>query len=401
MIALDLSRLISRAGLVTPTGIDRVELAYARRLLAHEGDHCFATVNASGTIGALPRANAAQFVQLVEAMWRDGETPGQLRKIAALGRRMRRAALFGGGRKLATQLRASANPVYLLVSHSHLHRPRGISQLKRASGARFICLIHDLIPLDFPQFTSPAQTKRHQRRIATVAALADAAIVNSEATRAALARRLDRDLPIAVAPLGLGLGLDLPPGHPEAAARPYFICLATIEPRKNHALLLDIWQRLAAEGGERASRLLLVGRRGWNSASIARRLPGLRPLVEERAGLPDAALGPLLQGARALLLPSFAEGFGLPVIEALAQGVPVLCSDLPALRESGRGVPDYLNPAQAEAWREAIVDYAVDSPRRQAQLARLARWHAPRWEEHFALVDPVIAGLSRARHFPR
>lgn len=390
MIALDLSRLISRAGFVTPTGIDRVELAYARHLLASGGDHCFAAINAVGAIGAVPPANVAQFVESLGSMWRDGETPGQLRKIAALGRRMRRAALFGGARKLATQLRASANPVYLLVSHSHLSRPRGIGWLKRASGARFVCLIHDLIPLDFPQFTSPAQTKRHQRRIATVATLADAAIVNSEATRAALTGRLDQDLPIAVAPLGL----DLPPGQPGTAARPYFVCLGTIEPRKNHALLLDVWQRLAAEDGERAPRLLLVGRRGWNSASIARRLTGLRPLVEEHAGLPDAALGPLLRGARALLLPSFAEGFGLPVIEALAHGVPVLCSDLPALRESGGGVPDYLDPAHAEVWREAIVNYAVNSPRRQAQLARLARWRAPRWEEHFAMVDAVIAGLS-------
>ena len=389
MIALDLSRLMSRAVFTTPTGIDRVELAYARHLLASGAGHCFAAINAFGSIGVLPQEDAARFVEMLGAAWRDGAAPGHAQRITALSQRMRRAALFGAG-ALTARLKEDANPIYLLVSHSHLHWPRGIARLKRASGTRFVTLIHDLIPLDFPEFTSPAQTRRHRRRIATVAALADAAIANSEATRTALRQRLDRDLPIVVAPLGL----DLAAGQPNAAQQPYFICLGTIEPRKNQALLLVVWQRLAAERGEQAPRLLLVGRRGWNSAPITRRLPGLRPLVEELTGLPDTALGPLLRGARAVLLPSFAEGFGLPVIEALANGAPVLCSDLPALRESGGGVPDYLDPARAEAWREAIVDYAIDSPRRQAQLARLAQWNPPRWEEHFATVDTVIAGLS-------
>ncbi len=389
MIALDLSRLMSRAVFTTPTGIDRVELAYARHLLASGAEHCFAAINAFGSIGVLPQEDAARFVEMLGAAWRDGAAPGHAQQITALSRRMRRAALFGAG-ALTARLKEDANPIYLLVSHSHLHWPRGIARLKRASGARFVTLIHDLIPLDFPEFTSPAQTRRHRRRIATVAALADAAIANSEATRTALRQRLDRDLPIVVAPLGL----DLAPGQPNAAQQPYFICLGTIEPRKNQALLLDVWQRLAAERGEQAPRLLLVGRRGWNSAPITRRLPGLRPLVEELTGLPDTALGPLLRGARAVLLPSFAEGFGLPVAEALAQGAPVLCSDLPALRESGGGVPDYLDPARAEAWREAIVDYAIDSPRRQAQFARLGPWNAPCWKEHFAAVERFLTGLS-------
>ncbi len=389
MIALDLSRLLSRAGFATPTGIDRVELAYARYLLASGVGHCFAAINAFGAIGVLPQEDAARFVEMAGTAWRDGAAPDHARKMTALSWRLHRAGLFGAG-ALTARLKEDANPIYLLVSHSHLHRPRGIARLKRTSGARFVTLIHDLIPLDFPEFTSPAQTKRHQRRIATVAELADSAIVNSEATRAALRRRLNRDLPTVVAPLGLDLAI----GRPKTAVRPYFVCLGTIEPRKNQALLLDIWQHLAAERGEQAPRLLLVGRRGWRSEPIGSQLARLFPLVEERAGLPDAALVPLLQGARAVLLPSFAEGFGLPVVEALAQGVPVLCSDLPALRESGGGVPEYLNPTDAEAWRVAILDFATDSPRRKAQLARLGLWNAPCWKEHFATVDRFLARLT-------
>jgi glycosyltransferase involved in cell wall biosynthesis len=397
MIALDLSRLLSRAGLATPTGIDRVELAYARHLLASGGrEHCFAAINAFGAIGALPLEDVARFGEMLQAIWRDGVTPKKAREIAALARRLRRAALFGVG-ELQARLGAAADPVYLLVSHSHLHRARGIARLKQASGARLVCLIHDLIPLDSSKYTSRAQTRRHRRRIDTVAALADAVIVNSAATKTALQRHLAREPSIAVAPLGL----DIAVGQPELVARPYFLCLGTIEPRKNQTLLLDVWQRLIAEQDERAPRLLLVGRRGWGCAEIAVRLASMRSFVGEHPGQPDRALARLLRGARALLMPSFAEGFGLPVIEALASGIPVLCSDLPALRESCGGVPDYLDPRDAAAWCAAIVDYAGDSPRRRAQLDRLAQWRAPRWDEHFSVVDRVFATLSEARCSPR
>jgi glycosyltransferase involved in cell wall biosynthesis len=336
-----------------------------------------------------PRCRRRAPPDLSKCLRRCGAAPEEAQEIKALAWRLRRAALFATG-ALRTRLRADPDPVYLLVSHSHLDRARGIDRLKQASAARFVCLIHDLIPLDYPEYTSRAQTGRHRRRIATVAALADAVLVNSMATQRTLTRRLERELPVAVAPLGF----DLAAGQPESGERPYFVCLGTMEPRKNHTLLLDIWQRLIADYGEQAPRLLLVGRRGWCSEKIAARLPDLRPFVEERAGLPDQSLGPLLRGARALLLPSFAEGFGLPVIEALANGVPVLCSDLPALRESGGGVPDYLDPADAAAWRTAILDYTASSPRREAQLARLAQWRAPRWDEHFAIVDRLLGRLA-------
>ena len=91
------------------------------------------------------------------------------------------------------------------------------------------------------------------------------------------------------------------------------------------------------------------------------------------------------------LCPSFAEGFGLPVAEALALGVPVLCSDLPALREVGREAPEYLDPEDLTGWEDAILDYArKGSLRRQAQLTRLAAWRAPSWEEHFRKLQPLI-----------
>jgi len=100
----------------------------------------------------------------------------------------------------------------------------------------------------------------------------------------------------------------------------------------------------------------------------------------------------LINEAQALLLPSFAEGFGFPLVEALALGVPVICSNLAALRENGGSVPEYLDPLDGIGWRAAVIDYSLPaSPRRAAQIRRLAGWTAPRWEDHFAAVDALVA----------
>jgi glycosyltransferase involved in cell wall biosynthesis len=99
--------------------------------------------------------------------------------------------------------------------------------------------------------------------------------------------------------------------------------------------------------------------------------------------LPDAAVARLLAGACASLYPSFAEGFGLPVAEALAPGVPVLCRNLPALREVGREAPEFLDPRDPAGWEEAIVEYVGRGTlRRRWQLERFAVRRAPNWDEH-------------------
>ncbi len=392
MIVLDLSRLLSRAGSATPSGIDRVELAYARHLLAGSTTPCFAARNRMNGIGLVPAAPAKDFVERLAAVWHDGAIGRERPALHSLAARLRLAALTAGPKLRRALCESRGGAAYLLVSHQHLDRPRPIARLKATTNARFICLIHDLIPLEFPQLTRPGQTARHQRRIAAVASLTDAVIVNSAATRDALDGRLaDRKMPVVVAPLGVDLArMAVPP----ADATPYFVCVGTIEARKNHSLLLDVWRRLAVERSEQTPRLLLIGRRGFGSETVVNRLGSLRDVVIERPDMPDKALAALLGGARALLLPSLAEGFGLPVAEALSLGVPVLCSDLPALRESGGGLPDYLAPHDAAAWHQAVVDFITDSPRRQDQLLRLERWRPPLWSEHFAIVDRLIANLA-------
>lgn len=398
-VVLDVSRLLFCVHRTSPSGIERVEMAYARHWLTRPDHECtFTAQSLWGWFAALPRARVAALLDALEAVWESGAPAGRgLRPAQRIALSLQAGLAHGAGRAaLRARLGAARRSVFLLVSHRALDRQRPIEALRRA-GVRFVPLIHDLIPLTHPEYTRPPQIGRHAARVATTAALADGIIVNSAATEAVLLDHLaphGRVPPITVAPLGTRTIR-----RPAALlpTEPYFLCLGTIEPRKNHQLLLHLWRDLALQGGN-APRLLLCGRRGWeneNVLDLLERCAALRGPVLELGTLPDSRVTELLAGARALLFPSFAEGYGLPVAEALGLGVPVLCSDLPALREVGGEVPEYLDPLDGPGWRRAILDYAEpDSPRRAAQLERLRDWHMPDWDAHFAAVEEMLAQVT-------
>jgi glycosyltransferase involved in cell wall biosynthesis len=398
-IWLDVARLVERACVGSLTGIDRVELAYAEALtaMAPERTRFVMLGRASSRLVTLPHDAVLRFIDCIRRAWQNGH-PLDCRREGL--RLLMRAAIAPSAR--------GASPIYLLVSHRHLHREAALSAALRRAGAAFVPLIHDVIPLEFPEYARPGEAERHLRRMTTVARLADGVVANSPATARALAAYLPDTLPVHVAPLGV------PPAvadvSPETSDRAYFLCVGTIEPRKNHLMLLHLWRRLIALHGNATPRLILVGRRGWeneNVLDLLDRCPSLKGHVVELGAVPDSRLAALLRGARALLMPSFAEGFGLPVAEALAHGVPVLCSDLPALREAGQAVPEYLDPLDSHAWHEAVMHYAADvAPRRDAQRARLGSWHCASQQEHVAsvvdFIDTCTArvswGSTRAAH---
>jgi glycosyltransferase involved in cell wall biosynthesis len=402
-IVLDLSRLMWRAARFAPTGIDRVELAYARHLIATARDR-LSFAGWWGRLTLLPADDAVAMVAALERMW-SGQVvdPAARSAVRALVRKLRRHALTRGEAPLHRHLRGVDRPiVYLLVSHYRLHRPDAIERLKRRCGARVVMLIHDLIPIQHPEHVPNWQARRHPRRMNAVARLADGVIVNSTGTGDALRRFLARHratAPIVVAPLGIDL-IPPPGSRAEPVQPPYFIYVSTIEPRKNHAVLVAVWRELREALGDATPKLMLIGRHGFQSRDILaplRQSPWMLGVVDEQTQLSDAEVARRVGGACAALFCSFAEGFGLPVAEALSFGVPVLCSDLPELREVGGDVPEYLDPHDPGQWARMIADYArPGSAVRQAQLERLKHWSAPSWEAHFRLAMPLIDSMAAA-----
>jgi glycosyltransferase involved in cell wall biosynthesis len=379
-LLLDVTRLIWRRWKGRhPTGIDRVCLAYLR----HFGGRAQAVVQHERFRRILDRKASVELFDLLDA------PTGRFRT------RLATKVL----RNLTGYIRNGNGRLYLNVGHTGLDSP-GLRSWVSRSGVRPIYLVHDLIPMTHPQFCRPGESRRHEERMRTVLGTGAGVIANSEATLGTLgqfARSEGVPMPPGLmAPLGSKV---LRPSVCEGqSARPSFVILGTIEGRKNHLLLLEIWSRLIDRFGSDAPQLLIIGQRGWQAEAvfeILARSDKLRGHVFELDDCSDEQLAQHLATARALLFPSHAEGYGLPLVEALGAGVPVLASDLPVFRELCGDVPDYLPTRDSSAWEAAILDYArPDGSARAAQLQRMKGFEPPSWEAHFTLVERWLSTLE-------
>jgi glycosyltransferase involved in cell wall biosynthesis len=381
-ILIDVARLFLRrtAGRL-PTGVDRVGLEYIR----HYGDRARAVLSLGPLAAALSRADSARlFRSLLDGV--EGYTP----------------LTFEMGAKawLWNWIKPGAADSFLLnTSHLWVDH-RGYAAQLRWLGARPVFFIHDLIPISHPEYCRPAEVARHPARMRNALRSASGIVVNSRHTletleRFAHAARL-RMPPAVVAPLAPGVPFHAPGPRPLPA--PYFVVVGTIEPRKNHWMLLHLWRALVERLGAAAPRLVVIGQRGWECENVVDLLERCEPLhgfVIEKNACGDRELATFLHHAQALLMPSFAEGYGMPVVEALVAGVPVIASDLAVFREISGGIPEYADPLDGRRWIELVEDYSAEtSARRDAQRARIADFRPPSWRAHFAAVDGLLERLG-------
>ena len=266
----------------------------------------------------------------------------------------------------------------------------GFHSLKRRSGFRLAVLCYDLIPLTHPQFFLDGVIETFHQHWRNMIASTDTLLVNSLCIAGDVERFCRNEgLPapaLRVVPLGCDLPREsdgdghLPSGLSEGN---YALFISTIEPRKGHGLLLDAWQRLLGRGvpQRRGFRLVFVGRPGWMVEEVLQRLgdPGaLEGTVIHFPCLPDEALETLHAKAGFCLYPSAYEGFGLPVVEALARGKAVLASRAGAVPEAAGGLARLLPPDDPGAWAEAMGQWIEDPGERRAQEAFVARGYRHR-----------------------
>jgi len=409
-VLFDATRLLSRADRSAPTGIDRVCLAYAERLLDRRDLAMLPVVARRDKLSAIDARWFAGMVSGLRLKWSgegiDDDIEAQLQAALSATRRGRSVRSDPGGvdpartrRGLGQLIRLRALPelrrgmIYINVGHTGLDRP-GILQSLANRGVVRLVMVHDLIPISHPEYCRPGEAARHRARMRSVLRHASHVVVNSAATGDALVAFAGHEAlnvpPVQVSHLGLEpLFLEPPAPGPQdletdvhrQVGPGYFVHVGTLEARKNLAFLLTVWRRLEEQMGPATPHLVLVGRHGWENEAVVdhlERSPRLQGLAHQVAELSDAALGRLLRGARGLVAPSSAEGFDLPVAEALALGTPVLASDIDVHRELA-GQAQLIDPLDGPSWLEAIRAATVCRP-------VPAPFVAPTWDRHF---EPV------------
>jgi len=378
-LLIDVTRLVGRfiKGRL-PTGIDRVCLAYVEKY----GRSAQAVLQ-KGPLGVVLSKSASQdlFDPLLES-----------------DRHLGRRTVAIVAKTLVSSLRARSFPGAIVLNLGHSGpEAAGYGDWLRRRQLRPIFMVHDLIPVTHPEYCRAREPARHGRRVHTMLRTAAAMITNSSATLDALsAFAADQKIalpPACVAPLAPASLPKTTGGRPLPGM--YFVMLSTIEPRKNHDMILSVWRRLIARHGSNAPQLLVIGQRGWQCDNVMNLLEycaDLRGFVLHRSRCSDVELARYLQHAQALLFPSFVEGFGLPLVEALSLGVPCIASDLAVFREITGNIPNYLDPVDAEGWMKCIEAFCEPASQpRDAQLLRMANFSPPTWSAHFEQFEQLLA----------
>jgi glycosyltransferase involved in cell wall biosynthesis len=252
-----------------------------------------------------------------------------------------------------------------------------------SSSVPLVVTAHDAAPLTMPETFTRRGRWFHQRGFAAAAQRADIVITVSEFSAEEIAAHtsIPRDR-IRVVPNGV----DLEPATAKEVQRalhtfglddrPYVFWLGTVQPRKNVRVLIDAFARVVKET-DVEHRLVLAGASGWlvdDEAAVR----ALGDRVRLLGPVPEMHLASLFAGADVFAFPSRHEGFGIPVLEAMAQQTPVLCGDIPALREVAGDSARFLPPDDVDAWAGALTELLTDAALR-TDLGARGRAHAPRY----------------------
>ncbi len=278
-------------------------------------------------------------------------------------------------------------------------------ELARARGAIVGNLIYDLIPLTHPQFFQPELVDRFTRWFHRAAATGDFFLCISECVAEQMQSQLLRFGHTSASAkricVSFPLGAELTQWTPkdvspevvtlfgtDRSANPHLV-VGTLEPRKNHQFVLDAFETMWRAGSK--ERLCIAGRLGWNCESLVQRIrnhPEFNRLLFMNNLASDADIGFGYENAKSVIMASHTEGFGLPIVEALALGQTVLASDTPIHREVGR---DQIHYFAIDSTSDSLIDAIQKLDSSDSVRLKQTRPHEPTaWSASF---DAVVANI--------
>ena len=394
--------LVYRSAATQPTGIQRLAEGYARHLPAAAatlGVDVRRVVVTRGEVRELPGDVTASGKRRLA---RGAEVA--LRISAHAPRGVQERARTAGRRLLARKAGRAGHPLEirprdtLLILGAPWIAPgmaAGAVAARARSGARLAQLVHDMLPITGASWYGDAQGVAAAADLtmlldAADALAADSPVVATEAAHVAGRPVIpvlppDPTLPTPADPRGL---------RPET---PYVLTVGTIHPRKNHVMLLEAWSRwLASDTGVgQVPWLVVVGRRHPHDGPFFERLaaePALRSRVRVVTDASDAELAALYEGGRFLVFPSLAEGWGLPIREALLYGKPSIVTDAIPSSDVSRFV-EIVPAGDGDALYRAIRHWWDDPEPVESRTRAIREGFVPRsWDR--ACLDLLAAILS-------
>lgn len=430
-ILFDITRLAALQHMSSATGIDRVDLAYAhylRKLYPTQVEYVMAFPFFGLRTVSQSRANA--LIDRLFSKWSNGTNVTQEKTTKPLvcktltfdnyldnhfsqqkpsGKKLNftKAKMLLGVWSMIPVFRPIKNQNdkfdethYINTSHTFVHMNSAF-EWSRKQNIKHVFFIHDLIPITHPEYCGAKAKPKHMKRLENVSKIASGIIVNSKMTESAVKVHMDShslSLPHTLV-AHLGIEEDKHEAHSIniKSDRPFFLFVSTIEARKNHAFILALWRELVEKYGEKTPKLLVIGRRGWESESaidLLERCEALKGTVFELGVVDEAELDTLKQNATGMIMPSYVEGFSYSVAEAINSNIPAVVSDIPVHRELAEGKNcnvQFCGALDAPAWEQAIMNIANGTPEVKAEDAQ--KNYFP-WNTHFQLVDSFLKKLG-------
>lgn len=380
-VIYDCTRLIDRSNNVTPTGIDRVDIHYLDGLLKNNEIEVAGILQVKGKFLMINIDRVLDLHSIMYGKWIDNSISDEDFKIKI---KEYIENLTSDVKKIKNLIEGRIDSRIVAYSKSKISRPAYInttfsgvddvilhSALKKIAEIKMVYFVHDLLPIEYPEYFWPEWNKVHYGRFMAISLNGDLIVAVSKDVKNKLEEAYVGAGIQACPVVAIQNGVEdifiksrirsIDDYNPENQ----FTIVSTIEPRKNHLLLLNVWRDLINSSDCRNKpKLVIIGSRGWhnqNTFDFIDKADFLKQYVQVYSNVSDDFMLDELRKSKAALFPSFGEGWGLPIVEAMSIGIPTICADIPVHRESSQGLAEYLSPIDGLGWRKIINEYSNHS----------------------------------------
>ncbi|NBN62707.1 glycosyltransferase family 4 protein [Pannonibacter tanglangensis] len=376
----------------TVSGIQRVQLHLSESIIRAGGD-TFRLSYLDEVTRAYYTIPSQTVLDLAAALRRQPVDHGELRGIIA--RAEQGAEVY---------VPRAGDVVFVAGAFWMLPDTANIYQALKNAGVRIAVYIYDIIPITHPEFCAPELVARFSRCLFHFIRMADVIFTISEFSAVDLVRYCkERGIPLApVRPVKLAHQLDSGESSASRASpavrglleRPFVLFVSTIEARKNHNYLFQIWLKLLERHPrDTVPELVFVGRPGWRVKDLMGSFASRNHLdgkLHILSNVSDADLSLLYRAARFSAFPSFVEGWGLPIGESLAFGTPCISSSTSSMPEVGGDLVDYVDPHNVTGGLALVEELIYTPGALEARRQRIAR-------DFRAVTWPQVGDEMRAR----